>query len=145
MGRRDYRKFSARLEKHLERLPDYAQRAQEGLERVQRYLPEQRPNPLRRPARSQPSITDVPVFAEVRTKWARWHDPAAKLARRKRRASRAMTLWIVLVLLCALMIVAGGLSGTTGVYLTSAAGIVFGTLAVRSGLRLRQLKRTSLP
>jgi hypothetical protein len=152
-GRRDFGEFGAKLEKHLERLPDYAQRAQEKL---QRYFPpeegeQQRTNPLRRPAPVRPvTISDVPVFAEARSRWARWNAPAAKLERRKRRASRAMTLWIIVTLLCVLYaVVAGiGLVGAGG--LTEAFGgiagtIVFGTLGVRSGLRLRQLNRTELP
>jgi hypothetical protein len=35
-GKRDFSEFNAKLEKHIERLPDYAQRAQEKL---QRYFP----------------------------------------------------------------------------------------------------------
>ncbi|MTD54133.1 phage shock envelope stress response protein PspM [Amycolatopsis pithecellobii] len=146
---RDFGEFAAKLEKHLERLPDYAQRAQEKL---QKYVPpEARANPLRRPAPVRPSaITDVPVIAEARTRWAEWNAPAARLERRKRRASRAMTLWIILTLLFSLYAVAAGLGliGAGGV--TEAVGgiagaIVFGTLGVRSGMRLRQLSRTEVP
>lgn len=147
-GRRDG-DFSAKLEKYLERLPDYAQRAQEKL---QGYLPstDERPNPLRRPAARPPSVTDVPVFAEVRAKWERWNEPAARLARQKRRTSRALTLWIVVTLLCGLIAVAAGFgllaSQGAGTLATGVAGvIVFGALGVRSGLRLRQLNRTELP
>ncbi|GLY69376.1 phage shock envelope stress response protein PspM [Amycolatopsis taiwanensis] len=148
-GRRDFGEFSARLEKHLERLPDYAQRAQDKL---QRYFPptEERPNPLRRPQARPPSVTEVPVFAEVRAKWERWNEPAARLARQKRRTSRALTLWIVLTLLCGLMAVAAGFglvaAQGAGTLTTGIAGvIVFGVLGTRSGLRLRQLNRTELP
>lgn len=148
-GRRDFNEFSAKLEKHLEQLPDYAQRVQEKL---QRYFPANpsQPNPLQRPVVRPPSISDVPVLAEVRAKWERWNEPAARLARRKRRASRALTLWVVLTLLCGLMAVLpvlgliAGLSASTIV--TGFAGvIVFGALGVRSGLRLHQLNRTQLP
>ncbi|TNC22630.1 phage shock envelope stress response protein PspM [Amycolatopsis alkalitolerans] len=151
-GRRDFGELGAKLEKHLERLPDYAQRAQEKL---QQYFPpegapRQRANPLRRPVPPRPSISDVPVFAEARSRWEQWNAPAAKLERRKRRASRALTLWIILTLLCGLfafatgfgLIGAGGLSEAFG---GIAGAIVFGTLGVRSGLRLRQLSRTELP
>ncbi|SFK85418.1 hypothetical protein SAMN05421835_13828 [Amycolatopsis sacchari] len=150
-GRRDFGEFSARLEKHLERLPDYAQRAQAKLER---YFPQddrQRAHPLRRPAPPRPvSLTDVPVFAEARARWTRWNEPAAKLERRKRRASRAMTLWIVLTLLCGLyaVVMGLGLAGPATVseaFVGVAGGIVFAALGVRSGLRLRQLNRTPLP
>ncbi|HKS49559.1 MAG TPA: hypothetical protein VJT49_31510 [Amycolatopsis sp.] len=169
-GRRDFGELSAKLEKHVERLPEYAQRAQEKL---QRYLPPpaeqagRRPNPLVRPKAGgdspsggvwglhpqgtrPPSITDVPVVAEVRAKWLRWNDPAARLERRKRRTSRALTLWVLLTLLCGVLAVAAGagllvahradtaLAGVVGM-------VVFGTLGVRSGLRLRQLNRTKLP
>ncbi|WP_236791701.1 hypothetical protein [Amycolatopsis sp. GM8] len=151
-GRRDFGEFGAKLEKHLERLPDYAQRAQEKL---QQYFPPdaggQRANPLRRPAPARPTaITDVPVIAEARSRWARWNAPAAKLERRKRRASRALTLWIILTLLCGLYAVATGLGligagGLTEAFGGIAGAIVFGTLGVRTGLRLRQLHRTELP
>ncbi|HVW40465.1 MAG TPA: hypothetical protein VHC18_03850 [Amycolatopsis sp.] len=161
-GRRDFSEFSAKLDKYgakldtyIERLPDYAQRAQD---RLQRYFPPEergqdtrRTNPLRRPTPPQPqSITDVPVVAEVRARWLRWNEPAAKLERRKRRTSRALTLWILLTLLCGLAAVAMG-SGIVGAGGASqAAGgvvfaLVFATLGVRSGLRLRQLHRTRLP
>lgn len=153
-GRRDFAEFSARLEKHLERLPDYAQRAQEKL---QRYLPPEDarprpgvPNPLRRPVPPRMAFTDVPVFAEARSRWARWNAPAAKLERRKRRASRALTLWIIVTLLCGLYAVATGYAligagGLGSAFLGIAGVVVFGTLGVRSGLRLRQLNRTELP
>lgn len=148
-SRRDFgEQLSAKLERHLERLPEYAQRAQETL---QRYFPpadgHQRPNPLVRPPVRPPKVTDVPLVAEVRSKWARWNEPAAKLERRKRRASRALSLWVVLMLLCVLAGVASVLvAGMSATVLAGAGGvIVFGTLAVRSGLRLRELKRTPVP
>ena len=161
-GRRDFSEFSARLDKYgakldkyVERLPDYAQRAQDKL---QHYFPPeergrdaQRTNPLRRPAPPRPqSIIDVPVVAEAKARWVRWHEPAAKLQRRKRRTSRALTLWILLTLLCGLYAVGTGLGliGAGSAYdVASGAvfGLAFATLAVRSGLRLRQLHRTRLP
>ena len=51
----------------------------------------------------------VPAFAEARAKWDRWNHPAAKHERRKRRTSRAMTLWILLTILCGVLAVAAGL------------------------------------
>lgn len=161
-GRRNFGDFSAKLDsygakldKYVERLPEYAQRAQD---RLQRYLPPEeggrsasRTNPLRRPAppRAQ-SITDVPMVAEVKARWLRWNEPAAKLERRKRRTSRALTLWILLTLLCGLaaaamgfgLIGAGGASQAAG---GAVFAIVFATLGIRSGLRLRELKRTPVP
>lgn len=175
-GRRDFGKFNEKLEKHVERLPDYAQRAQEKL---QRYLPpagagqgdpagqpgEPGETVPDQPARSQPSRTpsrpgltalsslsgDIPVVAEARATWARWNDPAAKHQRRIRRTSRALTLWVMLTLLCALALVAGvtGLIGagaaSTPVLAGGAGVVVFGTFGVRAGIRLRTLKRTELP
>ena len=146
-GRRDFGDFVARLEKHLEQLPDYAQRVAQ--EKLQRYVPQadERTNPLRRPPVRPPSITDMPAFAEVRAKWDRWNEPAARHARRKARTSRALTLWIVLVLLCGLGAVTGLLTveSTSTVAVGMAGVIVFGALGVRSGLRLRRLNRTQLP
>lgn len=172
-GKRDFSEFNAKLEKHIERLPDYAQRAQEKL---QKYLPPTegggaRPAPPRRPVpprtlssqlRTQAmskmaggmgpamSTMGIPVVAEARNKWVKWNEPAAKLARRKRRTSRALTLWIVLALLSALYFT-GALLGVLGAADLSqmAAGVVgtviFTALGVRSGVRLRQLNRTVLP
>jgi hypothetical protein len=164
-GKRDFgSEFTAKLEKHIERLPDYASRAQEKLHK---YLPpqgegttpspsgRQAPRPVRRPPVRMPgglSPALIPAVAEARTKWVAWNEPAAKLERRKRRASRALTLWIMLVLLCVLYGYLGftGMLGTTsgdiGRVIYPAAGvIVFGTLGVRSGARLHQLKKVKLP
>jgi hypothetical protein len=150
-GRRDFGDLSGKIERHIERLPDYAQRAQEKL---QRFFPAQgggAPNPLRRPMPPRPaSVLDVPVFAEVRARWTRWNDPAAKLERRKRRTSRALTLWILLTLLCGLYAAATALApvgagGPTEAVTGIAGTLVFTTLGVRSGMRLYQLKRTPPP
>jgi hypothetical protein len=159
-GRRDFEDLSAKLERYLERLPDYAQRAQE---KMQRYFPlgdsepvsrseasdGPRVNPLRKPVTRPPSITDVPVFAEVSARWRRWNEPAAKLARRKRRTSRVLTLWLLLTLLSAIMVVAVGFGllvvSPTSVVAGVAGVAVFGTLGVRSGLHLRRLNRIEVP
>ncbi|WP_199431878.1 phage shock envelope stress response protein PspM [Qaidamihabitans albus] len=156
-GKRDFSEFNAKLEKHLERLPDYAQRAQRKLNR---YLPPQdgsgqrpadgqspRPN---RPPLSIPQV-DLSMVSDVRDKWARWNEPAAKLERRKRRTSRAFTLWIVLSILSVLYAVAGytglmsGNEGFEGAFGGITATVIFGTLMVRSGLKLRRLHRVELP
>ncbi|WP_410593906.1 phage shock envelope stress response protein PspM [Amycolatopsis sp. lyj-23] len=168
--RRDFGELSAKLEKHIEKLPDYAVRAQEKLQKVQKYFPpaEQaggkyaRPNPLQRPPVRRPDLTattwssvanQVPVFAEARAKWDRWNHPAAKLERRKRRTSRALTLWILLTILCGVLTLAAGMgwisaAGTPMMpqAITAFAGaVVFGTFGVRSGLKLRELKRIPIP
>ncbi|MGW3998779.1 phage shock envelope stress response protein PspM [Amycolatopsis sp. NPDC004772] len=169
--RRDFSELSAKLEKHIEKLPDYAVRAQEKLQKVQKYFPPadqaggkpapQRPNPLQRPQVRRPDMTaslssmagQVPAFAEARAKWDRWNHPAAKLERRKRRTSKAMTLWIILTILCAVVTVAAavGWLSPAGVAMmpqaiTAFAGaVIFGTFSVRSGLKLRELKRTPIP
>ncbi|WP_328647022.1 hypothetical protein OHS58_02750 [Amycolatopsis sp. NBC_00348] len=175
---RDFSEFGAKLDKHIEKLPEYAQRAQEKLQKVQRYFPPadqaggkpgtarpsyQRPNPLQRPRTSGSRMPDlsslasvanqVPAFAEARTKWNRWNDPAAKLERRKRRTSRALTLWILLTILCGVLAVAAGVGwiSATGAammpqaIMAFAGAVVFGTFGVRSGLKLRGLNRVQLP
>ncbi|WP_106176989.1 phage shock envelope stress response protein PspM [Prauserella shujinwangii] len=160
-GRRDFSEFNAKLEKHIERLPDYAQRAQEKL---QRYFPQNGQQggprasgrggpPQQRSSRLPRQIpqVDLAMVAEVRDKWSRWNEPAAKLERRKRRTSRAMTLWLVLSLLSVLFAVAGyagllsGNEGFAGAFGAITAAVVFGTLTVRSGLKLRTLNRTEVP
>ncbi|MER6792541.1 phage shock envelope stress response protein PspM [Amycolatopsis mediterranei] len=169
--RRDFSELSAKLEKHIEKLPDYAVRAQEQLQKVQKYFPPaeqaggkpapRRPNPLQRPPVRRPDMTaslssmasQVPAFAEARAKWDRWNHPAAKLERRKRRTSKALTLWIILTILCAVVTVAaavGWLSPTSAAMMpqaiTAFAGaVIFGTFSVRSGLKLRELKRIPIP
>ncbi|WP_037304311.1 phage shock envelope stress response protein PspM [Amycolatopsis orientalis] len=171
--RKDFGEFTAKLEKHIEKLPDYAQRAQEKL---QRYIPpsEQgsqpatqappkpsRPRPQMPPMPAMPKISQqltsmaagqIPVVADAKAKWARWNEPAAKLERRKRRTSRALTFWILLTILCGLFAVVAGTgllkAGQADVLQAIAGGaftIVFGTFGVRSGLRLRTLNRTVLP
>ncbi|NIH81237.1 phage shock envelope stress response protein PspM [Amycolatopsis viridis] len=144
-GRRDFAQFQAKLEKHIERLPDYAQRAQEKL---QRYLPPEQGSG----AGTRPRVVSqaLPVLAEARSKWVAWNSPEARLARSKRRTTRALTLWIMGAVLCVLWVVIGflGLAGDGGVVdaLPGLFGtVVFTTLSVRSGLRLRQLNRTVLP
>ncbi|MEC3977642.1 phage shock envelope stress response protein PspM [Amycolatopsis sp. H20-H5] len=180
-GKRDFSEFNAKLEKHIERLPDYAQRAQEKLQKyfppadeaggkpagTQQQRPQAPPPPrasrpaLRVPMPKMPTVSSVagqmagqvPAVAAAQAKWTRWNEPAAKLERRKRRASRAMTLWILLTLLCGLYAFAtgSGLLSAAGAadFAQAVSGIagaaVFGTLGVRSGLRLRQLNRTQLP
>jgi hypothetical protein len=166
-GKRDFSEFNAKLEKHIERLPDYAQRAQEKL---QKYLPPTEgalPWPPRPPAPPRPPSTqlrmpvmprmplgmspaDIPVVAEARSKWAQWNAPAAKLERRKRRTSRALTLWIVLAILSALYFTAAvtGLVGAGDLSQLAegiAGVVVFGALGVKSGVRLVGLRRTVLP
>jgi hypothetical protein len=169
--RRDFSELSAKLEKHIEKLPDYAVRAQEHLQKVQKYFPPaeqaggkpapRRPNPLQRPPVRRPDMTSslssmasqVPAFAKARAKWDRWNHPAAKLERRKRRTSKALTLWIILTILCAVVTVAaavGWISPTHAAMMpqaiTAFAGaVIFGTFSVRSGLKLRDLKRTPIP
>ncbi|PXY30693.1 phage shock envelope stress response protein PspM [Prauserella flavalba] len=167
-GRRDFSQLNAKLEKHIERLPDYAQKAQEKL---QKYLPPQQegnqsrdqsrdeereraPEQPPKPARSAnaPLLPrEVAAIADMRDKWTRWNEPSAKLERRKRRTSKALTLWTIITLLSVLWAV-GGFYGITGAQegfvgafggLTSA--VIFGVLAVRSGTKLRQLNRTEVP
>lgn len=144
-GRRDFSEFQAKLEKHIERLPDYAQRAQAKL---QRYLPpDQQGSGVPRP---RVVAQAMPVLAEARNKWVAWNSPEAKLARRKNRTSRALTLWIMGAVLCVVWAVIGGLGLAGGGGIPEAApgivgAVVFTTLGVRSGLRLRQLNRVVLP
>ncbi|QWF77044.1 phage shock envelope stress response protein PspM [Amycolatopsis sp. CA-230715] len=175
-GKRDFSEFNAKLEKHIERLPDYAQRAQEKL---QRYFPPEgqeggrsasrssgtdQPRPPRQarsrpampPMPSMPSMSSMrvnlpPAVEEARSKWAQWKDPAAKLARQKRRASRALTLWIVLTILAALWAfgAAAGMLGNAGGLEAAFGGIavavVSGALIVRSGIRIAQLRKVRIP
>lgn len=173
--RKDFGEFTAKLEKHIERLPDYAQRAQEKL---QRYIPpseqadrtgqasqaEQAGKSVPRPVVPRPAMPkisqqlasmatgQIPVVAEAKAKWVRWNEPAARLERRKRRTSRALTLWILLTILCGLFAVVAGTGLMTSGFVNEfqalvggAFAIIFGTFSVRSGIRLRTLNRTVLP
>lgn len=91
--------------------------------------------------------TAVPVVSDVHASWVRFNDPAAKLARRKRRTSRVFTLWLVLTLLSALFAVTGyfgvlgGAAGVEGALKGIIGLLIFGTFGVRSGLKLRSLHR----
>lgn len=147
-GRRETSDWQAKLERHVERLPDYAQRVQHKL---QRYLPpdEHRSGKPEQPTRGG-RWPDLPTVAEVRSRWARWHDPAAKLERRKRWTSHALTLWAVLAVVCAVVAVLAfpgvlAAQARVGSLVGGIAGVLaFGTLSVRTGLRLRALNRTKL-
>ncbi|MEU6644839.1 hypothetical protein ABZ863_20085 [Saccharomonospora sp. NPDC046836] len=154
-GKRDFSEFNAKLEKHLERLPDYAQRAQEKL---QKFMPppsqsaeQDRQAGDGRVPRPPVRPIDLTAVTDMRDKFVRWNEPAAKLERRKRRTSRAVTLWTILTLLSVLWAV-GGFYGITssqegfvGAFSGLTAVVIFGVLGVRSGLRLRQLNRTEVP
>lgn len=94
-----------------------------------------------------------PVVGQLRDKFDQWNDPAARLERRKRRASRAVTMWLILMLIVGTI---GGLgfAGVIGVEETLAVigsvaaemfAVIFGIFAIRSGMRLRQLNRTEVP
>ncbi|EHR50412.1 hypothetical protein SacmaDRAFT_2158 [Saccharomonospora marina XMU15] len=152
-SRRDFSELNAKLERQLQRLPDpVRQRAQDKL---QKYVPpalqpqrdEQTGTPGGRPSLS----SELAVVSEIRDKWTRWNEPAAKLQRRKRRTSRALTLWVVLVLLSVLYAaggyagIVGGQAGLEGAFGGIIAMVLFGALAVRSGARLVRLNRTELP
>ncbi|MET7992493.1 hypothetical protein ABZU76_16515 [Amycolatopsis sp. NPDC005232] len=168
-GRRDFNEFNAKLEKHIEKLPEYAQRAQEKL---QRYFPPAdeaggkpaaRPSSPKRPAppvvrrTAMPTAFaqvagQVPAVAEARAKWQRWNEPAAKHQRRITRTSRVLTLWLLITIFLGVLTVLAGTglmgAGGTDVAQTVLAGfgtVVFGTFSVRTGLKLRQLKKLELP
>ncbi|HWD02972.1 MAG TPA: hypothetical protein VG674_11025 [Amycolatopsis sp.] len=163
-GRRDFDEFNAKLEKHIEKLPEYAQKAQEKL---QRYFPPpsgesgggkpaaQRTSPPlapRRPTAFSQVAGQVPAVAEVQAKWRRWNEPAAKHQRRINRTSRALTLWLLVTILLGVLTVltATGLigNGQPEVVQTVLSGfgtLVFGTFSVRTGLKLRRLKKLELP
>lgn len=170
-GRPDFGDLTAKLGKYVERLPEYAQKAQD---KVQKYLPPEderasdgrertsdragggeqatRPDSESTGGSSAPRPkVDLTVVSDVRDKLAAWNSPAAKHARRVRWTRRAFTLWVVLALLAVLWAVAGYF-GIIGVYegvegaLTGAAGtVVFGALAVSSGTKLRRLGRVEPP
>lgn len=172
--RRDFGELAAKLDKHIERLPEYAEKAQR---RWQRYRPPQsqrrqpdpgvdrqpsepradgqrghQEGPLARAAGNLPvRLPDLSVVSDVRQSLVRWNAPDAKLRRRKHRTSRAMTLWIVLTILCGIAVVVGALGATTTAAVITAtlmpvAGVLlFGTFAVRAGLRLRTLSRIQVP
>lgn len=83
-------------------------------------------------------LTDFSLVADLAQQWVDFNEPAAKLARRKERASRALTFWLVLTVLCGIAVATGSMPFITG-------GVIFGALAVRAGLRLRRLHRRPPP
>jgi len=80
-----------------------------------------------------------PVADQVRRRIAAWSDPRAKLERRHRRASRTMTLWIIIMAVFGVLGVfalTGGLA--VGVGIAAAIGLsVTGVLAIRTGGKIR--------
>jgi hypothetical protein len=135
---RDFSEFYAKLDKHIERLPDYAQRAQEkaqrAQEKLQRYFPpaeeaggkpavrpkpgnfQRRPSPPPPMVRRRPTVPStfaavagqMPTVEQARAKWDRWNQPAAKLERRKRRTSRVLTLWLLITIMLGVLTVLAG-------------------------------------
>ena len=150
-GRNDY----FRRYRQLQRLPDYAQRAQRlwraYAENARSGTSSENSENGGRSVTRPPIAAIPPVLAEVRDKWVQWNDPAAKHERRKRRTSRALTLWIVLSLLCVLYALAGytgitgGIDGWQGAFRGLVGTVVFSAHSVRSGIRMYQLSRMSVP
>lgn len=83
-------------------------------------------------------LPGVEFAAEMARQWSHFNDPAAKLARRKERASRGLMIWLVLTILCGIAAATGSFPFITGV-------VIFGALGVRAGMRLVQLNRVELP
>lgn len=83
-------------------------------------------------------LPGVEFAAEMARQWSHFNEPAAKLARRKERASRGLTIWLVLTILCGIAVATGSFPFITGV-------VIFGALGVRAGVRLVQLNRVELP
>ena len=137
----------AKLAPHVERLPDYAQR---GKETLQRFFPPEKPSQKSpsdlAPADLAPGL-GLPSIAEVRARWSDWKQPAAKLARQKRRASRTLLFSIIVAILFGLYgFLAGVGVGESSVDVNDlvigiAGFLAFGALSVRSGLKLRQVNR----
>lgn len=98
-----------------------------------------------------PQPSEIPILSDVHATWSRFTDPAAKLERRKRRTSRALTLWVVLTMISVLFAVTGyaglltGAEGVQGAFGGLLGMITFGALGVRSGRKLRTLRRTEIP
>lgn len=84
-------------------------------------------------------VPDLRAAAEVAARqWVDWNDPAAKHERRKERAGRWLTIWLVLLALCGVGVATGNYFFITGV-------VIFAALSIRTGVRLRQLQRMAPP
>ncbi|OLT44879.1 hypothetical protein BJF85_19360 [Saccharomonospora sp. CUA-673] len=170
-GRRDFSELTAKLEKHIERLPDYAEKAQRTVQKYRRPSggdqsaggadtsstgtsdagasgsSESGASGSAGSAQSPLSKLDLTVVHDVRDKIVRWNSPEAKHHRRVEWNRRMLTLWTVLTLCCVLWAL-GGYFGLAGPYegiegaLSGSFGtVVFGALAVSSGAKRRRLKR----
>lgn len=157
-GGRDER--LAKFDKHLQRLPDYAQRAQRA---VRAYVDSKDTHDTAKSTGTSTSRRSVlsgsvsaissltPVVHDAREKWERWNEPAARHERRKRRTSRALTLWLVLTLLSVLYAVmgyagvVGGAEGWKGALSGLTFAVPFTVLSVRSGVRLYRLSTMPVP
>jgi hypothetical protein len=87
---------------------------------------------------------------QVQNAVARRADPAVQLERQRRRlerrrawASRWLAVWTVITMICAVVLVAAltGASNDGGAITSAIIGLLAGTFAVRSGLRMRRLGR----
>lgn len=95
-----------------------------------------RPVAIERRPRQRPDLRVV--AAEAARQWVDFTDPAARHERRKERAGRGLTIWLVMTALCGIGVATGNWFFLTGV-------VVFGALSIRSGVRLRQLNRMPAP
>jgi hypothetical protein len=81
-----------------------------------------------------------PLADQVRNKLHAWNDPRKKLDRKHRRASSALTVWLILLTIFGTLGVFGIVSLGTGVAVLGCAGAgVAGVLALRTGQKMRQI------
>jgi hypothetical protein len=82
-----------------------------------------------------------PVADQVRRRVAAWNDPRAKLDRRHRRASRTMTMWIIILAVLGVFgafVLAGTFGTGAGIAIAVSAAVV-GVLAIRTGTKMRSI------
>jgi hypothetical protein len=84
------------------------------------------------------------IADQIRSQIVQWNTPAARLERKRRRASAWLTLWVVVTLIFGIGVI-GLLTAVAGEPVQVAgvlvAAVITGTLAVRSGTKLREIKK----
>lgn len=126
--KRDISELAAKVSQQIEKLPEYADRAQQ----------------LLHPPAIRPGADLVHAREAKRAVRAR-----RKLVRRRRYAANMLTLWIAVTILCGIAAVAG-FAGLAGVQVATAwwavaVGVPAAAFAVRDGVKLRGLNRVPLP
>ncbi len=87
------------------------------------------------------SLQGHPLAEQARYRIQKWNDPVAKLERKRKRTNAVLTFWAILITMLGTLAVFGftGVLGTWAAVAGTVGAAVPAVLAVRSGLKLREI------